>query len=226
MEILRDGIQARRARSNMRFRSANISTLALSIVALLGACGKSDEGSAKPIPVSDVPFQTPTNVPLDTVAVATTACTNGYEHPSICCSTDGPGYVPLCETYPTPFYPCDIGFATYPNAASCCSLENPNDCSAGTSAADAESDVATCAGRCPPGTTDDGTSDHACCKVDSAGNEIDCHLQPVTSPSCTYVCPVGWDASSPYGDIALCCRDDLSECFAAVLSDGSNISPK
>ena len=61
-----------------------------------------------------------------------TSCPAGFAHPNICCE-GGMDTPSTCGAYlNAPFRPCDSGWQTYPNAAECCSLDDPAKCVAPT----------------------------------------------------------------------------------------------
>ena len=61
-----------------------------------------------------------------------TSCPAGFAHPNICCE-GGKDTPSTCGAYfNAPFRPCDSGWQTYPNAAECCSLDDPSKCVAPT----------------------------------------------------------------------------------------------
>ena len=126
------------------------------------------------------------------VTVATSVCSQGYQHSTICCSGGDKDNEATCESWPNdPFHPCDSGWTTYPNAAECCSLDNPADCTscsgssngacAGTNAyllpdggfpEDAGIPADNCETRCPPGYTGISPYDSkGCCRHNSNGSD-------------------------------------------------------
>jgi hypothetical protein len=170
----------------MTFRFGAATTLSLAAIVLMACGGKTisigSEDSAQTVLPS-------------AVTVATNECSQGFEHGNICCTGGGSGSEPTCKTYPNePFHPCDSGWTTYPNAATCCSLDDPSNCTgscAGDSVGNAgecqiptstilvDGGIAedagvttTCESRCPPGYTGISPYDeNGCCQTDSSGNE-------------------------------------------------------
>jgi hypothetical protein len=173
----------------MTFRFGAATTLSLTAIVLM-ACG------GKTISIGGE-TQSDTIVP-SAVKVATSECSQGFEHSNICCTGGSNGSEPTCKSYPDdPFHPCDSGWTTYPNAATCCSLDDPSSCTAscgngstgnsgeceippstvsvssdGGYVIDAGASDTTCESRCPPGYT--GISPYnsnGCCQTDSSGAE-------------------------------------------------------
>jgi hypothetical protein len=180
----------------MTFRFGAATTLSLTTLMLLVACG------GKTISIgSESAAQT---VVPSAVTVATSACSQGYEHANICCTGGSKGSEPTCQSWPNdPFHPCDSGWTTYPNAATCCSLDNPADCTAS-------------------------------CGNDSTGNSGECQVPVSTGPnggddagvdytSCETRCPPGYSGISPYAPDG-CCQtnsDGTSACFGEATASTS-----
>jgi hypothetical protein len=177
---------AKVARENalMKFRLGAASTVSLTTLTLLVACGgKTISIGGENASQSTVP---------SAVTVATAQCNNGYQHANICCTGGDSGHESTCESWPgDPFHPCESGWTLYPNAAECCSLDNPADC-------DSCSGSSTGQGcDTPPTSIQIG---------DDAG---------IPADNCETRCPPGYTGISPY-DSKGCCRangDGSSECF-------------
>jgi hypothetical protein len=176
----------------MTFRFGAATTLSLTAIVLVACGGKTISIGSESTAQTVVP---------SAVTVATSACSQGFEHGNICCTGGGNGSDSSCESWPDdPFHPCDSGWTTYPNAATCCSLDNPSDCT----------------GSCGSG---------------SVGNQGECQIGPtpitpdagftdagIPAENCETRCPPGYTGISPY-DSKGCCRsngDGSSECFGEV----------
>ncbi|MEO8875536.1 MAG: hypothetical protein ABI461_08115 [Polyangiaceae bacterium] len=188
-----------------RFRSASI--LSLTTLTLLVACG----GQI----VSIGGESTSQSLTPSTVTVATESCPTGYQHANICCTGGDKSSEATCESWPNdPFHPCDTGYTTYPNAASCCSLENPADCLTCTatdatlpSAGNGDTPV-------DNGTANGTASANACApSTDNPPPLIDGGPYGGGS-SCASRCPPGYTGISPY-DSAGCCQyaNGVGTCF-------------
>lgn len=85
-----------------------------------------------------------------------TTCPAGFAHPNICCE-GGMNTPSTCGAYlDAPFRPCDSGWSTYPNAAECCSLDDPSKCVAPTGSGignigGGNNGGGSCNWACPPG---------------------------------------------------------------------------
>ncbi|MEO7109909.1 MAG: hypothetical protein ABI183_05685 [Polyangiaceae bacterium] len=181
----------------MTFRFGAVTTLSLTAIVLVACGGKTisigNESAAQTVVPS-------------AVTVATSECSQGFEHGNICCTGGCNGSEASCESWPDdPFHPCESGWTTYPNAATCCSLDNPSDCT----------------GSCGSG---------------SVGNQGECQIAPRQTPVavdagfgddagiswCESRCPPGYTGISPYDEKG-CCRynsDGSNDCFGE-----SNASP-
>jgi hypothetical protein len=189
----------------MRFRLGAASTLSLTTLTLLVACG------GKTISIGGNEPATQSVVP-SAVTVATGECNDGYQHANICCTGGDPNATgdnstaPTCQSWPDdPFHPCDSGWTTYPNAAECCSLDNPADCSTCDSSSTAEA----CA--TPPTSV-----------FIDAGPGVDAGTG-IPADNCETRCPPGYTGISPY-DSKGCCRyntDGTNECFGESLSSAT-----
>ncbi|MGH7280196.1 MAG: hypothetical protein ACRELY_01615, partial [Polyangiaceae bacterium] len=150
-----------------------------------------------------------------TVTVANSQCTDGYAHSNICCTGGDKGSESTCEAWPdAPFHPCPDGWNTYPNAAQCCSLDNPADCTScgGGSDGDNTANGDYDASGTPP-TVSKGGSDicdppTAYTLPDDGGPPtIDGGVGDVTA--CDPRCPPGYTGISPYAPDG-CCTTDSS----------------
>jgi hypothetical protein len=194
----------------MTFRFGAITTLSLTAIVLVACGGKTISIGSEDSAETVVP---------SAVNVATSECSQGYEHANICCTGGGNGNEPTCKSYPNdPFHPCDSGWTTYPNAATCCSLDNPADCT-GSCGNDSVGNSGEC--ELPPSSVS---------ASEDGGFEVDAGV----TTTCESRCPPGYSGISPYDDNG-CCRTDngVSSCFgeavayadASVPEDASSVPP-
>ncbi len=171
----------------MTFRFGAATTLSLTALMLLACGGKTISIGSESAAQTVVP---------SAVTVATNTCSPGYEHSNICCTGGSKDSDPTCQSWPNdPFHPCDSGWTTYPNAATCCSLDNPADC------------TASC------GNGSEGNTGE--CQIPSSTAPYTSEDAGVFYSSCETRCPPGYTGISPY-DSAGCCRynpDGSSSCF-------------
>lgn len=198
----------------MTFRFGAATTLSLTAIVLMACGGKTVSIGSE--------TQSDTITP-SAVTVATSECSQGFEHSNICCTGGGNGDTPTCVAYPNePFHPCDSGWTTYPNAATCCSLDDP----------------ATCAPSCGNGST--GNSGE--CEIDPGQTPISIsdggtyEVDAGVTSTCESRCPPGYTGISPYDDKG-CCRYDSADgtgtCFgesvayadASTEPDDSGVGP-
>lgn len=178
--------------------------LGFGAVGLLAACG------GKVVDIGG--NSTSQQVTPSAVSVATSECPSGYEHSNICCKGGGDGKEATCESWPDdPFHPCADGWTTYPNAAACCSLDNPSDCnSCGDGIYNGPNQPVGStppSGGCGGGTTLPEPIDAGVDDGGTAGGG--------GTSSCDPRCPPGYTGISPY-DVGGCCMynaDGSGECF-------------
>src|ERR1700689_4575460 len=101
------GARESRGRILMRFRLGAASTLSLTTLTLLVACG------GKTISIGENEPATKSIAP-SAVTVATAECNDGYEPSNICCKSGDSTSAGGCESWPDePFHPCDSGWTLY-----------------------------------------------------------------------------------------------------------------
>jgi hypothetical protein len=170
------------------------------------------------------------NVPTGSVIVARTSCPDGFANASVCCSAGdaSSGRAPACESWPNaPFHPCPEDSLSYPDATSCCALDDPSHCVAipviTLDAGSGLTSPSSCSNRCSPGFY--GSSNTACCQaLPDGGGVCTDFASPGLQLECEFVCPTGWatpnDLSGDEDDERCCNSTDpnlVTECFAAVL---------
>jgi hypothetical protein len=103
------------------------SRLILGLVVVAAGCG--GRASATTGSVADGGVPAGQVVPLPMGYQAVVPCDPGYAHPSVCCEP-APYQSPECvEDSDEPFRPCGR-WLTFPDARTCCSLENAKQCAA------------------------------------------------------------------------------------------------
>jgi len=208
----------------MTFRFGAATTLSLTALTLLFACG----GQV----VSIGGESTAQSLTPSAVTVATDSCPTGYQHANICCTGGSKTSSPTCEAWPNdPFHPCDSGYTMYPNAASCCALDNPADCLTCTGTDATPPSTGTNGSKGSGGTpVDTGTSTGGsnACASDNPPPLIDGGIGGGNT-TCENRCPPGYTGISPY-DSAGCCQYDsngVGTCFgeAAATVDDASVPP-
>jgi hypothetical protein len=171
-------------------------------------------------------------------------CDPGYAHPSVCCEP-APYQSPECvESSDAPFRPCGR-WLTFPDARTCCSLENGTRCMAPARASASGSTVA-CELPCGPGgfLPDDPVEDPdggwVNCANNSTGFCVACcygvsetgsYPAQATAVGCSEIafsqggpaicsggaCPTGWQVPRG-GQFDVCCDAVAGECFSRATS--------
>jgi len=209
----------------MALRMRSFIVLGFGAIALTAACGGK---------IVDIGGQsTSQTLTPSTVTVANSQCADGYAHTNICCTggDSADGKESTCESWPDePFHPCPDGWTTYPNAAQCCSLDNPSDCSTcGSTGGDDAGTISN--GSNGPSTGGDTPTT-------KGGSDI-CNGPDQTYPepydggpytgdagtggvsSCDPRCPPGYSGISPF-DPGGCCiynSDGSGSCFGEARAD-------
>ena len=201
----------------MALRKRSFIVLGFGAIALTAACGGK---------IVDIGGQsTSQTLTPSAVTVANSQCADGYAHSSICCtggdSTDS--NQSTCEAWPDePFHPCPDGWTTYPNAAQCCSLDNPSDCttcgSTGAPDAGVISNGGSTGGDTPTPPTASGSDicggpNVAIGSIDGGPYDGDAGTGGLAY--CDPRCPPGYTGISPYAPEGCCIHysDGSSACF-------------
>jgi hypothetical protein len=137
-----------------------------------------------------------------------TSCPAGFAHPNICCE-GGMDTPSTCGAYlNAPFRPCDSGWQTYPNAAECCSLDDPSKCVAPTSSGVGNiggprgNGGGSCNWACPPGWWPEATKgvpETPSCDPSANGGKCDPPGPSYNSGSCCQMLSSGGTVCQGWG---------------------------